>query len=129
MLALVAGCGTDPAMRAAQVQPQFHADSAAIVADWNAGDAEKLVDHLDAERSFDDRAELVAKIARLRAQLGRVTERGEGLLDPITGDARILAVGEHVVATERGVARLRLAYDRRLRVVSFGVEGRSTRQH
>lgn len=119
----LAGCGADPAARVLRTRPQFAADAAMALREWNAADARALVGHQEAAGGVGGAAQ-IERLAQLRATLGRVTQHGEGLIDPLTGDARIYAVGHHVVATEHGVARVRIAYDRDLRIVDFGVDGR-----
>lgn len=119
----LAACGSDPLTRVAFLRPQFERDRTALSARWNAADLAGFVAGLSPDLDAGERAHAVDRLAALRERLGPITHQGAGVLDPRTGDARILAVARHVLGTENGVAAVRLAYGRDQRVVALAIDG------
>ncbi|MGE3171618.1 MAG: hypothetical protein AB7O97_03265 [Planctomycetota bacterium] len=124
-LAILGGCGEGRATRVQRAQPQFQQDVRTVLQAWDAGAIDALVQHVDRRGIFADRAATAQGLTALRRDLGPVAQRADVLIDPAPDDERAYAIGHQVMATENGVARLSIVYDRDLQIVGFWMQGQA----
>lgn len=122
-LAVLGSCGDSRATRVQRAEPQFRQDVRAVLQAWDSETIDALVQHVDRRGIFDDRAATAQGLAALRRELGPVAQRADVLIDPAPDDERAYAIGHQVLATENGVARLSIVYDRDLQIVGFWMQG------